>query len=155
MGKSWIEKLNTNNPKHGLIKECPEIWSKGGELKTMLIPEPKNIDALVGSIQFGKVVTMGSLRARLAKDAGADMACPMTTGIFLKIVAFAAEENRELGNPVTPYWRVVKDDGKLNDKFPEGVTLHGELLESEGHKLITNKSGKARFLEEIDEFSFE
>ena len=47
------------------------------------------------------------------------------------------------------------NDGKLNDKFPEGVTLHGELLASEGHKLITNKSGKARFLEEIDEFSFE
>ena len=33
----------------------------------------------------------------MAKDAGADIACPMTTGIFLKIVAFAAEENREMG----------------------------------------------------------
>ena len=76
----------------------PEIWSKGGVLKTMLIPEPKKIDNLVKSIEFGKVVTMSSLRARLARDAGADMACPMTTGIFLKIVAFAAEENRTLGN---------------------------------------------------------
>ena len=28
------------------------------------------------------------------------MACPMTTGIFLKIVAFAAEENREMGKDV-------------------------------------------------------
>ena len=39
---------------------------------------------------------MSNLRSRLAKDAGADIACPMTTGIFLKIVAFAAEENREM-----------------------------------------------------------
>ena len=154
MGKSWIEKLNTNNPNHGIIKQCPKIWSKGGVLKTMLIPEPKKIDNLVKSIEFGKVVTMSSLRARLARDAGADMACPMTTGIFLKIVAFAAEENRTLGNDVTPYWRVVKDGGKLNDKFPEGVTLHQELLESEGHSVAIKKNGKGHRLEKINEFSF-
>ena len=120
----------------------------------MLIPEPKKIDNLVKSIEFGKVVTMSSLRARLARDAGADMACPMTTGIFLKIVAFAAEENRTMGNDVTPYWRVVKDGGKLNDKFPEGVTLHQELLESEGHSIAIKKNGKGHRLEKIKEFSF-
>ena len=154
MGKSWIEKLNTNNPNHGIIKQCPEIWSKGGVLKTMLIPEPQKIDILVKSIEFGKVVTMSSLRARLARDAGADMARPMTTGIFLKIVAFAAEENRTLGNDVTPYWRVVKDGGKLNDKFPEGVTLHQELLESEGHSIAIKKNRKGHRLEKFNEFSF-
>ena len=154
MGKSWTEKLNTNNPNHGIIKQCPEIWSKDGVLKTMLIPEPKKIDDLVKSIEFGKVVTMSSLRARLARDAGADMACPMTTGIFLKIVAFAAEENRTLGNDVSPYWRVVKDGGKLNDKFPEGVTLHQELLESEGHSIAIKKNGKGHRLEKFNEFSF-
>ena len=41
---------------------------------------------------------MSNLRSRLAKDAGADI-MPMTTGIFLKIVAFAAE-NRD-GKDVT------------------------------------------------------
>ena len=42
MAKSWIEKLNSYNPKHGIIKQCPDMWSNGGKLKTMLIPEPKN-----------------------------------------------------------------------------------------------------------------
>ena len=155
MAKSWIEKLNSYNPKHGIIKQCPDMWSNGGKLKTMLIPEPKKIDALVQSIQFGTVVTIGNLRSRLAKDAGADMACPMTTGIFLKIVAFAAEEYREMGKDVTPYWRVVKDGGKLNDKFPDGITLHADLLESEGHTIIKSKNGIKNLLEEIKEFSFE
>ena len=114
----------------------------------MLIPEPKKINALVQSIQFGKVVTMSNLRSRLAKDAGADIACPMTTGIFLKIVAFAAEENREMGKDVTPYWRVVKDGGKLND-ISDGITLHADLLESEGHTITKSKNGTNNLLEEI------
>ena len=37
------------------------MWSNGGKLKTMLIPEPKKIDALVQSIQLGTVVTIGNL----------------------------------------------------------------------------------------------
>ena len=155
MVKSWIEKLSSDNPKHGIIKQCPDIWSKEGKLKTMLIPQPKKIDALVQSIPFGTVVTMANLRTRLAKDAGADMSCPMTTGIFLKIVAFAAEENREVGNDVTPYWRVVRDGGILNEKFPGGIALHADLLESEGHTIIQRRSGKFDLLKEIREFSFE
>jgi len=43
MAKSWIEKLNSDNPKHGIIKQCPDMWSNGGKLKTMLIPEPKKL----------------------------------------------------------------------------------------------------------------
>ena len=108
----------------------------------MLIPEPK-IDALVQSIQFGTVVTISNLRSRLAKDAGADMACPMTTGIFLKIVAFAAEENREMGKDTLR--RVAKDGGKLND-VPDGITLHADLLESEGHTIIKSKTEQITFL---------
>lgn len=155
MPKSWIEKLNSDNPKHGIIKQCPDIWSKQGKFKTMLIPEPKKIDAIVQSIPIGKVVTMGHLRTKLAEDAGADMACPMTTGIFLKIVAFAAEENREIGDYVAPYWRIVKDGGRLNDKFPDGISLHAELLESEGHTIVKSKNGAYILLEEIKQFSFE
>jgi len=154
MATSWIEKLNSDNPKHGIIKRCPDMWSKGGKMKTMLFPEPKKIDSLVKSIERGKVVTMGNLRNELAKQAGADLACPMTTGIFLKIVAFAAEENRQLGKSVSPYWRVVKDGGKLNDKFPDGITSHADLLESEGHTIVKSKKGRFEHLAVVNEFLF-
>ena len=75
----------------------------------------------------------------------------MTTGIFLKIVAFAAE-NREMGKDVTLYWRVVKDGGKLNDKFPDGITLHADLLELKD--IPSPKKKRNKLPPKIKEFSF-
>jgi|TARA_B100002003_G_C14023123_1_gene493333 hypothetical protein len=155
MTKSCREKLVCENPNQGTIKQCPDIWSDGGRLKTMLIPEPQKIDSLVREIRQGSVITMSNLRTKLARDAGADMTCPMTTGIFLKIVACAAEEDRELGNDVAPYWRVIKDDGKLNDKFPGEIIHHAELLEFEGHQVQKNRKGIKNHLSGFNEFQFD
>ena len=86
-------------------------------------------------VQVG-TLTIGNHKTRLAKDAGADMACPMTTGILLKIVAFAAEENRERKYRLACYkrWWQIKE-------YPDGITLHADLLESEGHTIIKSKNG--------------
>ena len=65
-------------------------------------------------IPKGSVVTQGSLRDELAKAAGADATCPLTTGIFLRLVAEASEEEAAAGKSrVAPWWRVVRDDGRL------------------------------------------
>ena len=62
------------------------------------------------------------------------MTCPLVTGIFLRIVAEAAEEDARGGKPeITPYWRVVRDDGSLNDRFPGGPSAQARRLEAEGH----------------------
>lgn len=46
----------------------------------------------------------------------------MTTGIFAWISAHAAEEAAAEGvQDVTPYWRTLKSDGELNEKYPGGV----------------------------------
>jgi len=42
---------------------------------------------------------------------------------------------------ITPYWRVVKDDGRLNPKFAGGVEAQTARLEAEGHR-ITPGIGK-------------
>jgi alkylated DNA nucleotide flippase Atl1 len=49
----------------------------------------------------------------------------------------AKKENRELE---IPYWRTLKADGYLNDKFPGGAEAHKALLELEG--FIVVKKGK-------------
>jgi alkylated DNA nucleotide flippase Atl1 len=55
-------------------------------------------------------------------------------------VAEAAEEDRLAGKPeITPYWRVVRDDGRLNAKFPGGVERQAERLGSEGLALEHGK----------------
>ena len=64
----------------------------------------------------------------------------MTTGIFVRIAAEAAEEDRRNGKTrITPYWRVIRDDGSLNDKFPGGVEHQAACLKLEGHRLKESK----------------
>ncbi len=134
--KSWQEKMK--KPAEVQIKEAPEKWrERYGE--TMLIPTPMEIKAVVEKIPEGKLSTVGEIRKYLAKKFDVDFACPLTTGIFLRIVAEAVEENRENGiADNTPYWRVIKDDGSLNQKF----TKQQEYLENEGFTVV--KKGKTK-----------
>jgi len=94
----------------------------------------------VRRVQTGKLVTVGQIRRRLAKDYGGDTACPLCTGIFLRIAAEAAEEDLTRGaTEITPYWRVVKADGGLNEKFPGGVDAQAAHLREEGHTIEPGK----------------
>ena len=116
--------------------EVPPKMSRFGD-GTMLIPTPKLVDDLIRMVPKGKLVTVGELRRKLAKDFGTDVTCPLTTGIFVRIAAEAAEEDRANGKKrITAYWRVVKDDGRLNPKFPGGVAQQSCCLRTEGFKVL-------------------
>jgi hypothetical protein len=68
---------------------------------------------------------------------GADVSCPLCTGIFVRISAETAEEDRAAGKArVTPYWRVVTDKGELNEKFPGGAAAAAKKLREEGHRVV-------------------
>lgn len=124
--KSAREKLE----RQGLPKIVGDPRGRG----RMLIPRPLDVDALVRRIQRGRLATVDQIRERLAKDAGADLTCPLTTGIFLRIAAEAAEEDASRGErDTTPYWRVIKGDGTLNEKLPGGVKAQAARLTTEGH----------------------
>ena len=122
--KSWREKLEKE-------QEPRLIDTPKGR---MLIPKPLEVDALIRKVPRGKLVTDVQLRERLAKDHGADYTCPMTTGIFIRIAAEAAEEDLRRGvKEITPYWRVIRKDGSLIEKFPGGVEAQAARLREEGH----------------------
>ena len=113
---------------------------------TMLIPTPRLVEAVVWKVPVGGVMVLSELRRRLAEAHGADFACPLTTGIFLRIVAEAAEEELK-ENPaaaVAPWWRVVRDDGKLIDKFPGAPSLQADRLRAEGLSPLEGRGGKWR-----------
>lgn len=59
----------------------------------MLVPKPLDIDALIRKVEMGNLATVDQIRKHLARDAGAEYACPLVTGIFLRIAAEAAEED--------------------------------------------------------------
>lgn len=111
----------------------------------MLIPKPLDVDALIRTVPRGKVLTLTGLREKLARAAGADVTCPMVAGMFVRIVAEAAAEDVRDGKPrVTPWWRVVRDDGGLFEKLPGGPTAQAEHLEAEGH--VIDNSAKLRVM---------
>ena len=103
----------------------------------MLIPTPKLVDELIRKIPKGKLVTVSDLRRKLAAEFAVEVTCPLTTGIFIRIAAEAAEEDRTNGaRRITPYWRVIKDDGRLNPKFPGGVAQQNRYLRLEGFQTV-------------------
>ena len=79
--KSWQEKLLDN-------KDLPKVFPLTGKAKTkwgdgtMVIPAPREVDALMRKIPRGKLVTINELRNALAKEHSASVPCPITTGIF-------------------------------------------------------------------------
>lgn len=141
--KSWCEKLEGAHPAK-VVAIPPKMQKRFGK-GTMLIPTPLDMDAAIRKVPRGRVVTLTSLRERLARAAGADVTCPMVAGMFVRIVAEAAEEQmREGKSRVTPYWRVVRDGGLLFEKLPGGPLAQAELLQAEGHAV--DRSGKLRLI---------
>ncbi|MCL1827909.1 MAG: MGMT family protein [Oscillospiraceae bacterium] len=116
----------------------------------MLIAPPLDYDALMKRIPRGKVITTDRLREYLAKTNNADFTCPLTCGIFVNIVAHADFERG--GADETPWWRTLKKDGELNEKYPEGIDGQKLRLEAEGHEVI--QKGKRYFLKDCEKKLF-
>jgi hypothetical protein len=147
--KSWKEKLH--NQDHSKIIEIPARMAKRLGTGTMLIPKPLDVDALIRKAKKGKLLTVSEIRSKLARDNKVDTACPLTTGIFVRIVAEAAEEDlRDGKKQVTPYWRVIRDDGSLNEKFPGGVIAQARRLKEEGHSVSPGKGNRPPKLQDFE-----
>ncbi len=71
-------------------------------------------------------------------------------GIFINI---AAKASIERGTDQTPYWRTLKKDGELNEKYPEGIDGQKLHLEMEEHTII--QKGKRYFVKDYKEKFFE
>jgi hypothetical protein len=136
--KSWREKLEKEaKPK---IVDIPALWAGSIGDGKMLVPTALLVDKLVKQIPKGRLTTVNGIREKLAEEFKADITCPLTTGIFLNIVANTAEEDLLKGKmKVSPYWRVLKKGGKLNAKFPGGTARQAALLQQEGFKITGSK----------------
>jgi hypothetical protein len=128
--KSWLPKLNPEQE----IKLTTD--KRNGD--SMLVPTPMLMAAEIRKIPKGKVRKIGVIRDKLAADHNVDHTCPLVAGIFMSILAGAAEEQFAAGKKrvVAPYWRVILDDGSVRIKEPPGPERAIELLQQEGHKVV-------------------
>ena len=135
--KDFNKMLNDNKdmPKIKVINDEKTIKKYGGT--RMLLAPPLYYEKLMRKVPKGELITVGQIREYLAKENNADFTCPLTAGIFINIVAWASYQRKE---DITPYWRTLKTNGELNNKYPEGVELQKRLLEEEGHTIIQKES---------------
>lgn len=148
--KTFNEKLQDSKDMPKIIEVTdPKAVMRFGGVK-MLIAPPLAYDELMKKVPCGKVITSDYIRNYLAKKYEADYTCPLTAGIFMNIAANASPER---GVDETPYWRTLKKDGELNEKYPEGIDGQKQLLEMEGHTIL--QKGKRYFVQGFMDKRFE
>lgn len=118
-------------PKFQTITDERSIEKYGGS--RMYFAPPIDYDTIMRQVPRGKVITVGRIREYFAKKSGADFTEPITAGIFVSIAAWASHQRSE---DETPYWRTLKANGELNEKYPGGAEAQKEKLEAEGHTVI-------------------
>lgn len=148
--KTFNEKLkdSKNMPEIIEVTDPKAIMRFGGT--KMLIAPPLAYDEIMKKVPYGKVITSDYIRNYLAKRQGADYTCPLTAGIFINIAAKASVER---GTDETPYWRTLKKDGELNEKYPDSIDGQKLFLEMEGHTII--QKGKRYFVKDFMEKLYE
>jgi hypothetical protein len=131
--KSWQEKLEID--RKPVIEKSDKDFAGVKIGQMMLIPTPQIVNAYIRQIPKGKQVDVNTIRKDLAAEYHAEVTCPLTTGIFVRIVAEAAYEAYEKGKPlasITPFWRVIHEKAPTAKKLSFGTSFLKEQRKKEG-----------------------
>lgn len=127
-------------PKLQIVTDHGTIEKYGGD--RMYFAPPMDYDRVMKQIPYGKLTTVGEIRAYFARQNNADFTEPITAGVFISIAAWASFQRE---GEETPYWRTLKANGELNPKYPGGVEAQKEKLEAEGHTVIQKGRTNIRY----------
>jgi alkylated DNA nucleotide flippase Atl1 len=143
MKKTWQEKLKDKRslPKVlRLKKEFPcynAVHKVGAEVgDSVVLVNPSEVAAIMKQVPKGKLITIVEICKQIARYHGVKACCSLTTGIFIMTAANAVEKASKEGKSLdTPYWRTLKADGFLNEKYPGGQEAHKRLLEGQNFRV--------------------
>lgn len=125
----WRKRFGAAKDPHVVMLHTDFAGVKAGN--TMLISSPGEIANYVARIPQGETRTMDRLRNELARKAGANSMCPVTTAIYLRVVAEVALADLAEGRPldqVVPFWRVVLPGSKVAQKLSCGPDHVAHLI---------------------------
>lgn len=125
----WRKRFGVAKPPHVVMLHSDFAGGKAGN--TMLISSPGEIAAYLARIPRGETRTIERLRNELARKAGAQAMCPVTTAIHLRVVAEVSLRGLAEGRPldqVVPFWRVVTPDSKVAQKLSCGPDHVARLI---------------------------
>lgn len=129
--KTWAEKMNPDmQPK---IERTDKAFADIPAGAKMLIATPSIVEEYIKHIPKGVHTSLQQMRKDLATEYHAEYTCPVTSGIFLRIVAENAYEEYTNGKPlskIAPFWRM------LDRKSPacKKLTFGTEFIEEQWRK---------------------
>ncbi len=118
MATTALQKLKQKKEKKTVVLEKDFAGIKAGQ--RMLVGTPQMIDAYIRKIPKGKTKTMRQLRNEIARRHRCDATCPVSTAIFVRVVAQAALEEMDEGadlDAIAPFWRVIAPEDKMASKL--------------------------------------
>jgi hypothetical protein len=129
----WARKMNATRAAKVVVLEKPFAGIPAGS--KLLIATPKILADYIARIPHGEQRGIVRLRNELARRYRAHATCPVTTAIFLRIVAEQALE--ELGRgakpeAVTPFWRAIEPGSTIATKLSCDSAWLRQLRENEG-----------------------
>ncbi|MCU0721856.1 MAG: hypothetical protein MUC83_19250 [Pirellula sp.] len=128
MRKRAIDKAKSLPEPKVKVLETNFADMKAGQ--TMVVPTPELIQSVVEATSKGKELSLSTLRQALAERTSAEVACPVTTSIFLRklIVSEWAQhqtlsDEKEGSSPkvMFPFWRVVNPTMPLYKKLEPAI----------------------------------
>jgi alkylated DNA nucleotide flippase Atl1 len=106
----------------------------------IILVNPSEVVEIMKKVTKGKLATIVEICKAIAKNHKVKGCCSLTTGIFIMTIANAVEEFLSKGEKSSltkiPYWRTLKADGFLNQKYPGGLEAHKKLLQKESYQII-------------------
>lgn len=115
--KTWTEKMQAKPAHHVVLDKDFAGVPKGAKLH---ISSPLDIAAELKTIPPGTTLSVQAFRQRLAQKNRCDAACPVSTSIFLRIVAeHTWEEFNRTGSTqgLAPFWRVLDATSPMAKKL--------------------------------------
>lgn len=120
--KTWTEKLDPGR-EHKVV-ELEQDFAGVRAGSRLLVATPRIVERYINQLPKGAHVSPQTLRKDLASEYKADATCPVSTGIFLRIVAEAAYEQHQAGKSlkeIAPFWRVIDENSPTAKKLTCGV----------------------------------
>jgi len=142
--KSWQEKLINKKDYPKILRlekrfPCYNAVHKMGVQvgDEVVLVNPSEVVEIMKKVPRGKLVTIVEICKKIARKHKVKACCSLTTGIFIMTAANSTEEAAKQGKALKiPYWRTLKADGSLNQKYPGGQEAPKKKLEDEGFKVI-------------------
>lgn len=131
--KTWAEKMKPDAEKK--VERTDKKFADIPEGASMLIATPTIVDEYVRNIPEGTHVSIKQMREDLAAEHHAEYTCPVTSGIFLRIVAENAFDQYQKGEKtenIAPFWRMIDTKSPTAKKLACGVDFLKEMREKEG-----------------------